>query len=787
MLRSNLKLALRSLSSQKYYSTINIVGLAVGLAAFILITLFVKHELSYDRYNEEANSIYRIVRNEYTCSPPPMAPTLKERIPEIQSASRFIQSTNLLVRIGDQTFTEDEYYWTDNEFFDIFSVKFIQGDRKLVLKSPSDAIISETLAHKYFGDRDPMGKMILDSRNNVFTVAGVFKDFPGNSHFRFDLVFPIERYFQITNNDPKSWGGNYTYSYVKTNPKADMATVNEKLVDLEKELVGWTAESGEPYEQYFFFQALTSIHLHSHRRQEVQVNGDIKKVYIYASIALLILIISCINYINLSAAMGEKRHKEIGIKKVFGIGRSRIIHQFLSESTLVAILSTVLALLIVFLSLPLFGRLMERELSLGLTDLPFLFPTLLLLAILVGLFTGLVPSRSLSGLSIISTIRASSNASHGKNRFRNILITVQFFVTLVLIILSINVRQQFSYMSDTDPGYDKEQIVIMRIFDQSLQHKIQSLKEELLSHRNVLAVSTSYNLPHRISEFTRPQWFCDDPADCPPISYNPVDYDFIDLYHIGITEGRNFSKDYPSDASGAFLVNEKAVSMAGWESPLGMEIEHYDGRKGIIVGVVEDFHFQSMHAEIAPLYLMLDEQVFSYFSIRIGSGNPEKTLAHLQNTFSRYSPDTPFQYSYFDEEFTQLYKAEKRLGSIFVYFSTLAIILGCLGLFGMSAYMISQRTKELGIRKIFGAKTLDNMLLLGRKLMIPVFFANILAWPLAFIAIGNWLENFAYRTNISVWSFLTAAVAVLFIAALTIGLNSHKVAQQAPVSSLKTE
>ncbi len=787
MLRSQIKLAFRSLSIQKYYSTINIVGLAVGLAAFILITLFVKHELSYDRYHKEANSIYRIVRNEYTCSPPPMAPTLKEIIPEIQSASRFIRSTNLLVKVGNQTFTEDEYFWTDNEFFDIFSVEFIQGDRTSVLKSPSDVIISEHLAHKYFGDQNPMGKMILDSRNNEFTIAGVFKDFPGNSHFRFDLVFPIERYFQITDNDPKSWGSNYTYSYVRTNPQADMVSVNEKLVNLEKELLGWTEESGEPYEQYFFFQPVTSIHLHSHRRQEVQVNGDMKKVYIYASIALLILIISCINYINLSAAMGEKRHKEVGIKKVLGIGRMRIIHQFLGESTLVAILSTLLALLLVFLSLPLFSQLMERELTLGLADLPFLIPTLCLLTILVGFSTGLIPSRSLSRLSIVSSLRASSNTNPGGNRFRNTLIVIQFFVTLVLIILSINVRRQLNYMGDKDPGYAKEQIINMRIFDQSLGNNIQTLKEELLGNRDVIAVSTSYNLPHKITDFTRPQWFCDDPTDCTPISYNPVDYEFVNLYHIGILEGRNFSKDYPSDASGAFLVNEKAVSMAGWESPLGMEIEHYDGRKGKIVGVVENFHFQSMHAEIAPLYLMLDEQVYSYFSIRISDGDPEKTLDHIQSTFQRYSPNTPFQYSYFDEEFEQLYKAEKRLGSIFVYFSTLAIILGCLGLFGMSAYMISQRTKELGIRKVFGAKTLENILLLGRKLMIPVFLANILAWPLAFIVIGNWLENFAYRTNISIWSFLLAAVSVLFVAAMTIGLHSHKVAQQVPVSSLRAE
>jgi len=787
MFASHLRTLLRSFYKQRYFSSINISGLAIGLAAFILIVLFVRHELSYDRHHQDADRIYRIVRNEYTCSPPPMAPTLKSVIPEIAQATRFIRSTNLLVSVGEQVFTEDEYFWAGPEFFDLFTVDFIQGDPQQVLESPMDAIISERIARKYFGKEDPLGELIVDSRENEFTVAGVFKDFPSSSHFHFDIVFPIDRYFQLSGNDPKSWGSNYTYSYVKLNPRTDLEQVNEKLVALEKELTGYDEASGEPYEQYFFFQPLSEIHLHSHRRQELEANGNIKNVYIFSSIGLLILIIAAINYINLGASMSGTRHKEVGIKKVLGSGNSTLVRQFLGESVLVALLSTLGALVLVLLTLPFFGRLMERELTLGLQDLPFLILTIFILTLLVGLGTGLFPSRALSGLNIVASIRGSSMAGPERKFLRSILIVIQFLVAIVLIILSINVQRQLNFIHDKDPGYEKEDILVLRVYDRSLGPDLQILKEHLLDHQNVQAVSTSYNLPHRITDFTRPEWFCDDPSTCDPISYNEVDYDYVDLFNIEMVEGRNFSRDFPSDADGAFLVNEKAVAMAGWDTPIGMELEHYNGQQGKIVGVVKDFHFQSLHSEIAPLYLLLNERVYSYFAIKTGSGDLPGTLEHIRGTFHKFSPLTPFQFTYFHEEFESEYQAEKRLGSIFSYFSSLAILLGCLGLFGMSAFMIGQRTKELGLRKVFGAVNLDNMYLLARRFIWPVLIANLLAWPLAYNSLHRWLENFAYRTPIGLSSFLTATLLVLLITAGTISLHSGKVARQSPVDSIRRE
>jgi len=787
MFITHLRSLIRSLISQLYFSSINIAGLAIGLAAFILIVFFVRHELSYDRYHNDADRIYRIVRNEYTCSPPPMAPTLKEIIPEIASATRFIRSTNLLVSVGENSFIEDEYFWAGPEFFDVFTVDFIQGDPSNVLKSHNDVLISESLARKYFGTKDPMGELIIDSRQNEYEVTGVFKDFPSASHFHFDIVFPIESYFLLSGNDPKSWASNYTYSYVKLQPETELEQANAKLVELEKELTGWNEASGEPYEQYFFFQPLDEIHLHSHRRQELETNGNVKNVYIFSSIGLLILIIAAINYINLGAAMAGKRHKEVGMKKLLGIGKIRLVRQFLGESVLVALLSTLGAVLLVFLSLPFFGKLMDRELSLGLNDIPFLLVNIFVLSALVGLGTGLIPSRSLSGLNILSTIRGSSSGGADRKYLRNILIISQFLVAIVLIILSINVQRQLNFISDKDPGFETDDILVLRIYDNSLGPDLESLKEELMAHQNVLAVSASYNLPYRITDFRRPEWFCDDPATCDPISYNEVDYDFVDLFGIGMAEGRNFSRSFPSDAEGAYLVNEKAVAMAGWESPIGMELEHYDGRRGKVVGVLEDFHFQSLHSEIAPLYLLLNEGAYSYFSIKTSKGDLPATIEHISSTFRKFSPLTPFHFTHFNEELAGLYKAERRVGSIFNYFSILAIFLGCLGLFGMSAFMISQRHKELGIRRVFGAQNMDNILLLAGKFIYPILLANLLAWPLAYRALNLWLESFAYRKPIALSSFLMATLMVLLITALTISMHSGKIARQSPVESISCE
>lgn len=787
MLKTYLKSSIRSIFRRKLYSSINIFGLSVGLAAFILIAVFVRHELSYDKYNVDYQNIYRVVRNEYSCSPPAMAAYLKENIAEIESSAHFIRSTNLLASVNESYFTEDEYFWTDNEFFNIFSIDLIQGDRENILKSTDDILISESIARKYFGTADPMGQMVTVSRQYEYRVAGVFKDYPGNSHYRFDVVLPVDRYYQITNNTKDSWSSNYTYTYVKIHDGAELSRMNERMVEIEKELTGWTEELDRPYEQYFFFQPISEIHLYSHRQQEVQVNGNIRNVYIFSSIALLILLIASINYINISTAIASDRTKEVGIRKIMGIKTSQLIKQFLTESTLIAIVSIALALVLTGIFLPLFGDLMQRELSIRHSDIPLMILLVVVLILIVGLGTGLIPSRSISGVSAISVIKGSKTPTKGLWKVRDILVMIQFMVAIILVILTLNVKRQINYISDMDPGYDKEQIVNLRIFDRSIRTNLQLIKDELSRINNVALVSTSYNLPNNITDFTRPEWFCDNAEDCTPISYNPVDYNFSDLYNIEIVEGRNFSKDYPSDASGAFLLNEKAVAIAGWDSPLGMELSHWDGQKGNVVGVMKDFHFRSMHTDIAPLYLFLDENINSYISIKISGVDIPGTLKSIASTFDRFSPGAPFHYTFFDEEFAMAYNNDKRMGSIFAFFGILAIALGCLGLFGMSSYTIAKRTREIGVRKVFGASGAENFVLLLKSFLLPVMLANLIAWPLAFYSTQLWLEGFAFKAGISVWTFILATFIVAIIAIATVASRGISISNHNPSESLRHE
>jgi putative ABC transport system permease protein len=596
---------------------------------------------------------------------------------------------------------------------------------------------------------------------------------------------PIKSYFEVTANDPESWRSNYVYTYVKLHKGADLAVVNEKHVQFEKELTGWNPESGKPYEQYFFYQPIKEIHLYSHRKQELEANSSIKNVYIYSSIGLLILIIAGINYINLATAMSVKRQREIGIKKTLGANKKQLVNLFLTESVIVAFISTALAALITISFLSYFGNLMARDISISIKDLPYLVPALLLLAITFGLIAGLIPSRSMSNFSVISIIRDSPEKINGKFGLRNVLVVTQFVVALVLIIVAINIQQQLNLILKMDPGYSKEQILTIPIFDKTIKSNMVTIKEQLLNKKNILNVSSSYMLPHKINEFTRPQWFCDDPTECTPISYCVADYNFIDLYDIEIVDGRNFSKDFPSDASGAFLLNEKAVKMLGWDSAIGKEITHYNGAKGVVVGVVKDFNFESFHTPIGPLYIMLNEKTFSFLSIKIKGGDIPETIDGMKSVFDKFSPGTPFNFTFFDEEFEQVYNGEKRTGSILIYFSVLAILLGCLGLFGLSAFTIGQKTKEIGVRKVFGALNLDINLLFTKSFISPVFFANLIAWPVAYYAVSKWLESFAYKINITVCPFIISTVIVLVITSITINLHSKKVAGQTPAECLR--
>ncbi|MEZ4999347.1 MAG: ABC transporter permease [Bacteroidales bacterium] len=452
MIKTDLRASMKSLNSQKFYSALNILGLSAGLAAFILIALYVRNEMSYDRSLPDADRVYRVVRNEYTLSPPPMAASIKESIPEIEFASRFILGNSLLLETGGRFFTEDKYFWTDNEFLSIFPLEFIRGNSAVALESPTDILLSESLARKYFGDNDPVGSLVTISRKDEYRVAGVFRDFPGNSHFSFNIVLPIDRYFGITGNDPASWRSNYVYTYIKLTPGAEIETVNKKYTDFEKVLTEWTPASGTPYSQYFFFQPVTEIHLFSHRKQEIEANSDISNVYIFSSIGLLILVIAIINYINLATAMAGKKERSMALKKILGARKIQLARLVFIESFLVAIASIVLAAVIAYLTLPYFNSLMDRNISIGVGDMPVIIPGLLLLALLVGFVSGWAPSVTLTKVSLVSVLGSSTSTPRGGRSLRSILVLMQFIIAIILIIVTINMKEQLGYISSRNPG-----------------------------------------------------------------------------------------------------------------------------------------------------------------------------------------------------------------------------------------------------------------------------------------------------------------------------------------------
>ena len=788
MLKNYLKIALRSIQRHKGFSFINLTGLAVGLAAFILIAIYVQYELSFDRYHENSNRIYRVIRPGRAVTPPPLGPTLMEEFPEVISAARIIMSQNVLVSPGEENYLEDKVYWADPETFDIFTIPFIKGNPKTSLTDPSAILLSESTARKYFGNKDPMEKILSIGQGRYdYKVSGVFHDMPPNSHFVMDVILPLTSYFQITKSDRTSWYKNYVYTYFLLQEGVHPESLENKFpAFIKKFKYKGSAVEGRDIPTWSA-QPLNKIHLHSHLRQEIEAKNDVKYIFLFFFFFFLILFIACVNYMNLATARSTQRGKEVGMRKVVGAKRAQLMKQFLGESVAMALLSMMISIILVLIILPVFNRLVERQLSLNPAANLQLFFGLVVITIFAGLFAGSYPAVVISGFKPISVLRRAFTKSSKGSSLRNILVLMQFSITVILIFCTLIVREQLHFIKNTDMGYSKDQIITISVHDRAVRKNIKTIKTELLRSSDVLGVSTSDSLPNNIDTFTHPDWLNTDPDSDIAIYYNTADYDFIHLFGIKIVEGRNFSEDFPSDKNGAFLINEAAVKAAGWESPIGREIAHWRGDTGKIVGIIEDFHLHSLHSPIDPLYIFLDESDFSYISIKIKSASIPATIDYVKGIMKKFSPRYPFVYSFFDDLFEKAYKTEQRMFTIFGSFSILAIIIACLGLFGLISFATEQRTKEIGIRKVLGASVQGIVGLLITKFIKWVLMANIIAWPLAYFAMNKWLQNFAYRTDMSIWIFIISGLTALAIALLTVSYQSIKAATANPVDSLRYE
>ncbi len=786
MFLTNIKMALRQLFRYKIFTLINVSGLALGLATCLLIYLWVQDELGYDRYHENTDNLYRVVENQYyagqpvfpvAVTPGPLAAALKEKYPAIVNSTRLTRPYATLVEVGDQMYQEPDRLMASPAFFEMFTYPFIQGDAATALDLPQSVVLSETLASKYFGTEDPMGRIIRLGQDLDFTVTGVMEDVPANSHFRFSLVIPFLT-MEIRGNNLDSWGSNGYFTYVQLQPQADYEEVNAEIVGLIK-------ENNEGSVTDIYLQPLTSIHLHSDFTADIGGHGDYQYVLLFSIIAPIILLIACINFMNLSTARSAGRAKEVGMRKVVGARRVQIGLQFIGESMFMVLLAAGLALLLVVLLLPMFNNLAAKELALGQLSTAQL--TMIGGAVLLtGLLAGSYPALFLSSFQPAQVLRGSLATGARNALFRKVLVVSQFTLAISLVIGTVVINGQLKYISQKKLGYNKDNLIFMGM-GQAVRPKFETLRSTWENSPGVISVTRTNGLPTYLGNSTSGfDWEGRDPDETILIHIVRVDHNYQRTLGLEMAAGRFYSLDYPSDTSEAIVINEEAARIMGYSDPIGKRVSAGDDDAAII-GVVKDFHFKSVHKKIEPLIMIYSDRFSGLALIKIESQNLPATLASIEAGWNEVTGGIPFNYTFLDEVFDRLYRTEQRMSSIINYFSFLAIFISSLGLFGLSSFMTEQRTKEIGIRKVLGASVIGLTAELVRDFNRWVVAANLLAWPLAWYVMSRWLDNFAYSIDLGVGPFILAGLGALAIALATVSYHSVSVARANPVDSLRYE
>ncbi len=792
MFRNYLITAIRTIFRQKGFSLINILGLAIGLACALLILLWVQDELSYDRFHEHADRLYRVEENQFysgevyhvNVTPYPSGPVWKEEIPEIEDACRWQWPSGMLFTYGELSFYEGGCVAVDSSFFDMFSFPLLMGDPSTVLAEPWSAVLTEETAEKYFGDENPVGKVLTVNNQYQFTVTGVLESLPKNSIMGFDILVPFS-YMHETGQYQDHWGSNSIRTYVLLQEEAITDTVNAKLTRIVK-------QHNEGSNTEFLVASFPDIHLHAYGGYGHRP-GAIIFVYIFSAIALFVLLIASINFMNLSTARSANRAREIGLRKTAGANRRAIIMQFFGESLLLAFISLVFALVIVSSILPVFNTISGKELDFNsLLDIRFIL-SMILVTFIAGIISGIYPALYLSAFRPIRVLKGDLSSGMKSGRMRKILVVVQFTLSVFLIIGTVVVYKQLIYMKSKDLGYDRENLfyVYMR---GNIKDSYYALKEELLRDPNVLNVTASGHEPHHIgSNSGGANWESKDPELEVLIGYNPVDFDFVETMGIEMASGRPFSKEYSSDlfqdTTANFLINEEVARIMGVDDPVGHPFSFWD-IKGHVVGVMKDWHYHSVRTKIEPLVLVTTsvDDWLSHIVVRIAPGDVPKTMKGIEKTWNELIPDYPFDYTFVDESLDKQYRSEERLGKLLKYFTFLAIIIACLGLFGLASFTAEQRTREIGIRKVMGARVSTVMLLLSREFTLLVLISCILAIPAAwYVLFKLFLQNFEYRTEMSWWIFAGAALAALLIAFLTVTYQAARAGLTNPADALRYE
>lgn len=809
MFSNYLIIAWRNLLKYPLISSINLFGLTLGLASCLLITIYILNELSYDRYHTNADNIYRVTRDFNTesgslslrlCSiSPPFGYYMPTDFPEIEKMTRLLDDGISPLKYKEKLFNETYTFWADEYLFDVFNIGIVQGDPKSALKDPFSMMMTEEIAKKYFGDEDPMGQTIRYNNQFDFKITGIYKAFPGNTHVHPGVLlsFNTLKDNRIYGEDAlrRNWGNNSFMTYLvlpaNYNPQRMLsqfpAFIDRRMAG--QEYVGKQASKFTS----LGLQKLTDIHLYSHTDAEAEPNGDITRVYIFGAIAFFILLIACINYMNLSTARSALRAKEIGIRKVAGATKKELISQFLSESIIITMLASLLAFIVSYLSLPFLNQLSGLSLNTGaLLNWKITLP-LLLTPCIVGTLSGMYPALFMSSFQPVKTIKGFIQVGGGNISFRKALVVTQFAISIILIIATIIVFQQLKYVQNKTLGYDKDHIAVLP-YNRALSEQFEAFRTELLTNANFKNAGRSSRIPTgRLLDAMDAYVARGDSMAMSKVDIKlvAVDYDFIPTYGMQMAAGRNFSRDFGTDTLN-FVLNEAATKVLGWNQAsdaVGKGFK-YGNIKGSIIGVVKDFHFESMHQAILPMVLEMFPPRRSFYnnlSVKISGNNITGALAYLEATWKKYMPGIPYQFSFLDENFDALYQSEQRQGNLFTSFACIAIFIACLGLFGLSAFAITQRIKEIGVRKVLGADVGSIVTLLSKDFLILVLIAAGIAFPIAWYAMNHWLKDFAYRVNMQWWVFGLAALGAALVALVTVSFQAIKAAVTNPVKSLRSE
>ncbi|RRB11461.1 ABC transporter permease [Larkinella knui] len=808
MIRNYLKIAIRNLRKHRGFTFINIFGLALGLACCLLIMLYVVDELSYDRFHEKADRIYRINTDikfggndmHMATSPDPMGPTLLKDYPQVENFVRLHGRGTFLVKQTGQTnnLRENDILYADSTLFDVFTLPLVSGNPKRALVEPNTVVISESAAKRHFGNQNPIGKTLLFDNKFTYRVTGVMRDIPANSHFRTD-------FFVCMRSDNYEWGrwlSNNHQTYVLLKEGVDPQQFNQNFETIIQKYVGPQAQEfvGTTIEQLrksgnrinYALIPMTDIHLHSKQNIELAPNSDIQYVYTFSAVAIFILLIACINFMNLSTARSANRAKEVGVRKVLGSVQRQLIGQFMTESVLMAILSMGLALVIVALALPFFNDMSSKQLTIDKLFIPRFLPVLLILPLGVGLLAGSYPAFFLSSFRPISVLKGRINLGLKSAGLRSGLVVFQFMMSVILIVGTMVVYRQINFIQTTKVGFNRNQVLTINEA-YALGNQTQAFKEEVRKLPGVANGSVSGFLPvpsNRSDSPLFPEGQLDQNKAVSTQQWG-VDYEYIPTLGMELKEGRNFSRDFGADSTGIIL-NETAVKVFGFKDPIGKRVWRMMDDAGkvfktyTIIGVVKNFHFESLRQNIGSVALMLDPSLGA-ISFRLSSQDIPVVVKQIEAKWKQMAPGMPFSYSFLDDSFDAMYRAEQRVGQIVLTFSVLAILIACLGLFGLAAFMAEQRTKEIGVRKVLGATTTSIVGLLSKDFLRLVLIAILIATPIAWYGMNQWLKDFAYKIDVPWWVFVVAGMVAVVIAFVTVSFQSVKAALTNPVKSLRSE